>query len=169
VAKLHLLRHAKSSWEGDVPDEERPLAPRGIRAARRVAEHMATRGISPALVLCSSSRRTQETLELLEPALEREAQRVVEEEIYLADADGLLERLRRVPAATPSVLLIGHNPGMQELVLLLAAGPRDEVARVREGLPTAALATLDTGTTAWSRLGPRGARLVELVVPRELD
>jgi phosphohistidine phosphatase len=168
VAELYLLRHAKSSWEGDVPDQERRLAPRGKRAAQRVAEHMRAKGISPTIVLCSSSRRTRETLELIEPALDPGAQQLVEDEIYLADADGLLARLRRVPAATPSVMVIGHNPGMQELVLLLASGPAGELAKVRDGMPTAALASLDTGATQWSRLSRGDARLVELVVPREL-
>jgi phosphohistidine phosphatase len=65
-------------------------------------------------------------------------------------------------------MLIGHNPGMQELVLLLASGPAAELAKVRDGMPTAALASLDTGATQWSRLSRGDARLVELVVPREL-
>jgi phosphohistidine phosphatase len=169
MALLHLLRHAKSSWDDDVPDHERRLSPRGARAARRVAAHLREHGVAPELVLCSSARRTRETLELLAPALPGTASLLVEDALYGAEARALLERLRAVPSRTAAVLVVGHNPGMEELTLLLAGGPASMVARVRQGFPTAALVTLDTGDRPWRRLGRGTARLTDFVVPRELE
>ena len=126
---LYLLRHAKSSWsDPTLPDEERPLAPRGRRDAKRVAEHLVQLGIEPELVLCSSARRTRETLELIRPALDATTSVALEAELYAATADTLLEHLRAVPDGVASVLLIGHNPGLQDLALLLAVGRRRTLA-----------------------------------------
>jgi phosphohistidine phosphatase len=160
---LHLLRHAKSSWEDDnLPDHERPLAPRGRKATTRMAEHLRREGISPSLVLCSSARRTRETLERLEPGGEVR----VERELYGASAAELLERLRRVPEATDSVMLIGHNPAVQELALELAAGG-DGLADVERKFPTCALAMMRLPGT-WGELRAGAAELVAFVRPKDL-
>jgi phosphohistidine phosphatase len=163
---LYLLRHAKSSWDDPgLPDHERPLAPRGIRDAKRVGKHMRKSGIAPELVLCSSARRTRETLDLLGPAAGA-AQIEVEDGLYGASAEQLLARLRELPDGVESTLLIGHNPAMQELTLLLAGGGAD-LAAVAAKLPTGALATLEL-ESPWSELGANGARLAAYVVPRSL-
>ena len=165
---VHLLRHAKSSWEdpGHL-DAERPLAPRGRRAARAMAEHLRREGIRPALILCSPARRTRETLELVAEALPDVPARV-EQELYGAGEEDLLLRLRKLPAA-PSVLLIGHNPGLQGLAVALAgSGEREALARLRAKMPTGALATLQAPVSRWRYLRPGGAELVAFVVPREL-
>jgi phosphohistidine phosphatase len=169
VPTLHLLRHAKSSW-GDLAtdDHDRPLAPRGQEAARRIAGHMRSTGIAPALVLCSAARRTVETLELIRAALPKGAQVMVEEGIYLAGSSRLLQRLHAVPAAVPSVLLIGHNPGMHDLALTLARGGGALLERLGAGFPTGALATLEIHRSGWQGLREGDAELVGFVVPREL-
>jgi phosphohistidine phosphatase len=162
---LYLLRHAKSSWANPaLPDPERPLAPRGLRDAKRIAEHFGRLGIAPALVLCSSAVRTQETLDLLRPTL-AEAAVQVEEQLYGAPSETLLERIRSVPDAVGSVLLIGHNPGLQDLALVLASRGA-ELKRVEAKFPTAALATL--ALEHWSILSPGDAELVAYVVPKQL-
>jgi phosphohistidine phosphatase len=105
---LYLLRHAKSSSEDPtLPDRDRPLAPRGRRDAKRLGEHFRRQKITPALVLCSSVARTQETLDLLGPGL-AEAAIYVEEQLYGASSEVLLERVRAVPDGVASVLLIGR-------------------------------------------------------------
>src|SRR5215472_15533558 len=136
---LHLLRHAKSSWaDPDRPDRERPLAPRGRRAARRLRAYIGDHDIRAELVLCSPAARTRETLELIRAALGDEVEVAVEDELYGAGAAELMDRLRRLPARIGSVMVIGHNPGLQDLVLLLAGeGPLRERARAQ--FPTAAL------------------------------
>lgn len=163
---LHLLRHAKSSWdEPGLADRERPLAPRGRRDAKRIAEHVRGLGLQPELVLCSSAVRTRETLDLLRPALGN-AELEIEDGLYAASSAGLLARIREVPESVSSVMLIGHNPGLQELGIALSAAG-DELERLVEKFPTAALATLATENT-WSRLGPTGATLAAYVVPKQL-
>jgi len=163
VKQLHLLRHAKSSWdEPGLSDHERPLAARGRKACKKLAKHLRRDGIRPELVLCSSSRRTRETLELIRPALE-DAAIEIEDGLYAAGSDRLLGRLRALPETAGAVLLIGHNPGLQDLALALAPG----ATRLEEGFPTGALASFALDDT-WARLGEVRAELVAYVVPREL-
>lgn len=165
---LYLLRHAKSSWDDPgVEDRNRPLAPRGRRAAQRIAEHLRGGGVAPALVLCSSSLRARQTLAAVVPELESDAELRIEGALYSAGADELLARLRAVPESVPSVLLIGHNPGLQELALSLACGG-GALERLRERFPTAALATLAIPTAGWPELRTGDAELEGYVVPREL-
>jgi phosphohistidine phosphatase len=164
MKRLYLLRHAKSSWKHpELADHDRPLAGRGRRAAKTIAKYVREQGIAPELVLCSTARRARETLERIEPALGRRAVRV-EGELYGASAAQLLERIRRVPDSVDSVLLIGHNPGMQDLALALAGTAPEIEAKY----PTAALATLAYSGSAWSDLGPGAAELVDLARPRDL-
>ena len=161
---LYLLRHAKSSWDDPaLPDHERPLAPRGRRDAKRIAKHLRRLEITPELVLCSSAVRTQQTLDLLRPRLAEVSVRV-EEQLYGASSDTLLARIRSVPDQVGSVLLIGHNPALQDLALMLCSS--GELERLEAKFPTAALATL--ALPRWSSLSPGAADLVAYLVPRQL-
>ncbi len=164
---LAIMRHAKSSWDDPaLEDHERPLAPRGRDAAPRVDRHLAGRGLRPEVVLCSSARRTTETLALLE-ATTTGAQAHVEDALYHASAATLLERVRALPDHVTSALLIGHNPACQGLVLELAGRGR-RLAEARAKLPTAAVALL-TLPGDWAEAGPGSATLDDLVLPRELS
>lgn len=119
MRRIILLRHGKSSWsDPTLSDVDRPLAPRGERASRRIAKHL--RRKSPALVLCSSSLRTRQTLEAIEPSLGKGCSVELAAELYAASEQKLLERVRALPESADSVMLIGHNPGLQELALVLA-------------------------------------------------
>jgi phosphohistidine phosphatase len=163
---LYLLRHAKSSWaDPTLADRERPLAPRGRRDAKRLAKYLRQLGCQPALVLCSAAKRTRETLELLRPAFGNSAV-VLEEELYAASSDELLNRVRVVPDTVASVMLIGHNPGLNQLALVLASGG-DQLERLQAKFPTAALATLVLAKS-WSQLAPAEATLEAYVVPKQL-
>jgi phosphohistidine phosphatase len=165
---LYLLRHAKSSWaDPGLPDHERPLASRGRRDAKRIASHLVRLGIEPELVLCSSAARTRETLELLRPALGVTVTVRIEEELYAASCDRLLERIRALPEAVASLMLVGHNPGLQQLGLFLASAGA-ELERLEAKLPTGALATLTITDTTWSRLSEADAELAAYVVPKQL-
>jgi len=170
VRALYLLRHAKSSWDDPaVRDHDRPLAPRGRRAAARVAAYLRDVGIRPAIVLCSSARRAVETLEPILQAFDGGLDVRTERALYGADAGELLARVRRVPADTVSVLVVGHNPGLQDLTLALAGdGDPGALAQARAKFPTGALATLDVGGERWDLLAPGAAFLARLVVPRSL-
>ena len=163
--RLLLLRHAKSSWDDpELADYDRPLAARGRKAAKLIGAHLRREQIRTSLVLCSSARRARETLDLV--AASGEIQ--IEPELYGASADQLLERLRRVPDEVDAVMLIGHNPGLQDLALALAStGP--ELARLKRKFPTAALATLTLPETSWRELAEGNAQLASYVVPEQLD
>jgi phosphohistidine phosphatase len=162
--KLFVLRHAKSSWDDpDRDDHDRPLAPRGRRAAAVVAEHVRANEIEPDIVLCSSARRTRETLEIVNPG----GDWVIDPDLYGADADNVLTRVRSVPEQTRSVMVIGHNPSMQELVLDLAE-TGDALDEARSKFPTGALATL-TFECAWGELSFGSAHLSSFVRPKQLS
>jgi phosphohistidine phosphatase len=163
--RLYLLRHAKSSWkEPGLADHDRPLAGRGRRAAKTIRRYLKTRAIDPDLVLCSTATRARQTLEGIEPALGRGSVRV-ESDFYGAGSAALLARLREIPAGVRSVMVIGHNPGLQDLALLLARDGSEELA---EKFPTAALATL-AFRGSWAALNRGEAELIEFIRPRDLD
>jgi len=168
--RLLVLRHAKSSWNNAyLADHDRPLAPRGRRAAAAMAEHLAALDPPPGLVLCSTARRAQDTLEPLRDRLPDTIEVQVEDDLYGAPAPLLLARLRRLPDATADVLLVGHNPGLEDLVRALGrAGDPALIARVQAKFPTAALATL-TFDGPWTELGPAAATLEAFVVPGDLE
>jgi phosphohistidine phosphatase len=165
---IYLLRHAKSSWVVPTPsDHERPLAPRGRRDARRIADHLVRLGIEPELVLCSSAERARATVELLRPALDATPTVRFEARLYAASPDKLLQRIRALPEAVASVMLVGHNPGLHQLALVLASSGA-ELERLKGKFPTAALATLALPNTMWSQVTPADALLTGYVVPKQL-
>jgi phosphohistidine phosphatase len=167
--RIHLLRHAKSSWEDtDLRDHDRPLAPRGHRAAERLRGHVEAAGLAPQLVLCSSATRALETWEGIRDGLPPETRLEVSGDLYAADAGSLLLRLNGLPETVDSVLMIGHNPGMEELAIGLSGGGDDDaLARLKTKYPTAGLASLSVDG-AWSELAWQGATLDDFVVPRDL-
>ena len=117
MPRLFVFRHAKSNWSNAyLADFDRALAPRGLRAAGVMAEHIAALDGPPALVLCSTARRAQDTLEPLRDRLPATTEVRLEDGLYGADAPDLLARLRQVPDDVASVMLVGHNPGFEDLV-----------------------------------------------------
>ena len=167
---LLVLRHAKSSWsDGGLSDHDRPLNDRGVREAPRMALHLVHAVPRPARVLCSTALRARQTLDAVLAALPAPPPPVsLEPELYLAPAARLLARLHELPPETEVALLVGHNPGLEDLVRGLAGdGDPEAAARLDEGLKTATLAVLRL-SGPWSALGPGKARLEALVRPRDL-
>lgn len=169
MPRLHLLRHAKSSWDSPgLDDHDRPLAPRGSRATGLLCEHLAESGAAPDLVLCSSALRTVQTLEGIREALPEQAAVEVSDDLYGADADTLLGRLQEIADRTGEVMLIAHNPGIGTLADSLAGrGDAETRGRMAEKYPTGGLATLGF-EGAWRELDWGSATLIAFVVPREL-
>jgi phosphohistidine phosphatase len=169
VRRLHVLRHAKSSWDDpDLPDRLRPLARRGRKAVTALARHMRASGIAPDLVLCSPAVRAVQTWEGVASGLPAGTQVEVDDELYAASAGGLLGRLRRLPADVDSVLVIGHNPGLEDLTLgLVGHGDPALRRRLEAKFSTGALATLDA-PGAWHDLRWGSSTLVAFVLPRDL-
>jgi phosphohistidine phosphatase len=168
VRTVILLRHAKSSWaDPALADLDRPLAPRGERASRRIAKYIRRKKIRPALVLCSSSLRTRQTLEAIASSLGKSSSVEFEPQLYAASEGELLERLQALPESVDSVMMIGHNPGLHELARVLASRGA-ELPRLEEKFPTGALATLVLDSESWAALEPGDGELVDYVVPRQL-
>jgi phosphohistidine phosphatase len=169
VRRLWLLRHAKSSWDDpQLSDRLRPLAPRGVRAVGAMARHVRAAAVAPDLVLCSPARRAVQTWEGVAAGVPQNTEVEIDEAIYHADGDELLARLRDVPSEIGSVLLVGHNPGLQELAIdLVGSGDSGLRERILTKFPTGALATLEVSHD-WHDLTWGAATLLAFVVPREL-
>lgn len=167
---LLLLRHAKSDWDDErQADHERPLAPRGVRAARRMGAHLAESGVAPDLVLCSTARRAVETWRLAAAELGGDCALELDAELYLAAPARILERVHRVPDRCRTLLVVGHNPGFQELALQLAGGQRTAAGARIGKFPTAALARFALPRGSWRELAPGRTRLEAFVRPSELS
>ena len=167
---LYLLRHAKSDWGSPgLDDHDRPLAARGERAAAVVGVHFAQQQYQPSLVLCSSARRTRQTLEALLPHLPGSPELVVEERIYLASSGQLLARLQEVDDGQTGVLLIGHNPGIAELAQTLAgSGERASLRHLAARFPTAASAVCEFDLERWRDISAGSGRLLSYATPKDL-
>jgi phosphohistidine phosphatase len=163
VKRLHILRHAKSSWgDPDLADHERPLAPRGEKAAVKIAEHVRAAEIAPGLVLSSTALRARQTLAALLPVLPAEAEIRIQDWLYGAGVGDVLTRLREVNEGVGSVLVVGHNPTLHELALALTC--REDAL---ERFPTGALASV-AFAVPWVDLAEGTADLEAFVIPREL-
>lgn len=167
---LYLLRHAKSDWDDPTLDDfDRPLAKRGRRAAKAMAEHFHQACLSPATILCSPAERTRETLRLLGGGL-ADMPVSFDKRLYEASSTALLDCLRELPSSVPSVLLVGHNPGLQHLVIALLdhAGDATQAAALRAKFPTCALAILSVDTADWQGLRTGACRLDSFISPADL-
>ena len=164
---LVLLRHGKSDWSRPVADSERPLKKRGRKAARRVGCWLAAQGWFPEQILVSPARRTMETVERLCSELGCTPEQVtLVPAIYGGEAEELLALIRQTDDRVQRLLLVGHNPGLEDLVEFLARGrvcwPADGKLMVTCGLAWFGCAG------SWSHLAPETCRLEHLLRPREL-
>lgn len=171
MLELYLLRHAKSSWRTPfAADFDRPLSGRGRRAARRMAGYMGEKGILPDLVLCSPARRTRQTLKALSAEVTGKARMLFEPQLYGGSAETHLALIGERGGTAGKLLLIGHNPALETLALLLV-GSGEEAARaaLAEKFPAGALAHIAFDAADWSEAAPGSGRLVAFVSPRELE
>ena len=166
--ELLILRHAKSDWDsGAASDFERPLAKRGKKDAPRVGEWLYREGLVPDLVISSPAQRAKETAVKVCKSMDYKTKKIRwEKQVYAGNLTNLLRVLGRCPAEARIVLLVGHNPGLEDLVVHLAG---DEVDEPKDGklLPTATLARLETHDD-WSNLDPGCAQLISITRPRNL-
>jgi len=167
MRRLLLLRHAKT--ERAVPgetDRARKLTERGHADAPIIGAYMARHGLVPDLTLVSPVTRAQQTWELVAAALPRGPRIEEDARIYNAGPWNLMEIIRDADDA-PVLLLVGHNPGLQELaVLLIGSGDVNARERIAEKLPTSGLVVIDFPFDDWSRLHPNAGRLERFVSPR---
>ena len=164
--RLWLLRHAKSDWgDPNLADHDRPLAPRGERDAERMGAYLDREAIRPAFVACSSGLRARQTLARVLAGLGTELDVRIESGLYTFVAASLLERLQGIHDDVSSVMLVGHNPAIQDLTLLLA-GRGSGLGDVEAKFPTCALAEIELPPVAWHDVRRGVGNLTRFVTPR---
>ncbi|WP_305096519.1 SixA phosphatase family protein [Croceibacterium aestuarii] len=168
MKRLGLLRHAKSDWDDlALRDFDRGLNDRGRRGAAAIGAHIRDHGWGCEATIASPAERVRSTIEATGLGLNPR----FDPRLYLADAATLLAVLREMEGDPQSVLLVGHNPGLQELVFRLVGADEDDelLERAAEKFPTATLAVLECDIASWDELAPASARLVHFARPRDLD
>ena len=160
---LLILRHAKSDWDQPgVGDHDRTLSPRGKRDAPRVGQWLRDEHLVPDLIISSSAKRARKTAKLVADTSGYEGEIRLEGELYMAGAEAYLDALREAPDACQCVMVVGHNPGLEELLETLTGEA--------EALPTAALAQIALPIASWQELGEDiEGELVRLWLPRAED
>lgn len=174
MKRLILLRHAKSDWPAGLDDLERPLNARGREAAPRMGRYFADEGLLPDFAIVSPAQRTRETFDLVAQALREHAGEEpplrVDQRIYEAPPEQLLQAIRETDDAVRTLLMVGHNPGTQELARLLTGfGDRYAFSRLTQKYPTAGVTVLDFDIGSWRDVAHREARLDRFVTPKGLD
>jgi phosphohistidine phosphatase len=162
MKSLLLLRHAKSSWkDASLPDFDRPLKKRGRKAAPLVGKLMRERKLRPDLVFCSPARRTRDTLELVLEKAKLDAEPVFDKRLYAASASELLQVLAEVGEDVDEVLLVGHNPGLEDLLEILTGEA--------PAVPTATLSRVALDIESWRDAREGSGRLEWIVHPGQLE
>ena len=170
MKRLSVLRHAKSSWhEPQLDDFDRPLNERGRTAARRMGREFEHRGKRFDCVIASTAARVRETIEGVQEKFDFQVPIRFEPGIYLAGVDTLLSLVRELPDDVRAPLLIGHNPGMHELIIGLSRDDKHDLRRsVAAKFPTAGFATIKLPADKWSDVEPGIGEIAELIFPRDL-
>jgi len=167
---LYLLRHAKSSWDNPgLADHDRPLAPRGRKAAPRIGAEMARAGLIPDLALCSTATRVRETWDLVAARWPRPVAVETRRAIYDADGADIVALVRGLDNSRERVLILGHNPALEDAAARLAgAGEPAALSAMTAKFPTAALAVLDFEADSWRDAGSGRGRLVRFLRPKDV-
>ena len=172
MKRLYLLRHAKAvPADPALDDFARELTVRGMHDAAAMARYLRKNEMRPDLILVSGSARTRQTAELVLRELEAKAD--YRDTLYLAEPGKILSMVQAAPAAISGLMVVGHNPGIEELATLLAREPVRRKEKVRrdvleEKFPTAALAVLDFDIGKWRDIRPGEGKLIEFVRPKDL-
>lgn len=167
---LYILRHAKAeNGHAHQDDHSRKLVERGIEAAQITGAFLFRQGVKPSKVICSDAVRTHETWSQIESIYPTPLNVEFSRKIYMASANEMMGVLARLPSQLPSVMLIGHNPGVHQLCLQLAKdGDEDLLDMLYLKFPTCALAVIELGEMAWSNIHDARGRLVDFITPKML-
>jgi phosphohistidine phosphatase len=171
MKRLAVLRHAKSSWdEPGLDDFNRPLNERGWKSARRMGRELKRRGVRFDLVLASTAARVRETIDGLAEKYDFEAPIRFEQKIYLASTQTLISLIRELPESVQAPLLVGHNPGLERLLVELTHDDEQgQRGRIEGKYPTGAFAVIELPSASWGKIEPGSGEIVELILPKELD
>lgn len=167
--RLILLRHAKSDWPEGVDDHDRPLSDRGKKAAPVVGMYLEKNRLVPDLALVSTARRAQETWARTGRAFKTMPPMRNCRDIYEAEPTRILDVIRGVSADVRTLLIVGHNPGLEDLAQQLMKDTGGEAGeRLREKFPTAAMAVLSFDIADWKDIAIQTGSLDRFVTPKSL-
>ncbi|WP_300536709.1 histidine phosphatase family protein [Sphingosinicella sp.] len=168
---IFLLRHAKSSWDDPVErDFDRPLNTRGRRAAETIGRYLREQNLAFDSVVASPAVRVIETLDGVESGAGRRLGATFDKRVYMASAPTLLDIVHETDAEAETLLLVGHNPGLEDLIFLLTPAGSGELRReVDIKYPTATLAEMRFDVDRWEDIDEAGGELVRFIRPRDLD
>ncbi len=171
VKRLFLLRHTKSSWnDPTLADFDRPLNKRGRRTSVLIARYLRKVEIAPELVLCSPAKRTLQTLDALRPVWDDSVEIAFVDDLYEATAERLRANLRDYAGKFTSIMMIGHNPGLQGLLLSLSSNRcSPHYLAAQRKFPTGGLAVLSASRSAWKNMSDGSFSFLEFVRPRDLE
>ncbi|MTI19255.1 histidine phosphatase family protein [Rhodobacteraceae bacterium RKSG542] len=171
MLRLLLLRHAKSDWsEPGLHDHDRPLNARGWKAADLAGQHIQQYQMVPATILCSTALRTRQTLMQLLPHLRADMKIQIMRDLYMQGDLQYIDTIRALGGPSSKLMLIGHNPAIQDTALELAGKGNPELFdQMEEKFPTAAMAVIDFEAHRWSEVTPKQGRLVSFFQPRSLQ
>ncbi len=167
MRRLMLFRHAKAEpAQAGMRDFDRALAPKGRNDAPRIGAYMVAHDLMPDLVLCSPARRARETSELAAQAFPVAPKTIYQPPVYGLTADGLLDLARATERAVRTLLIVGHNPALEDLAsLLVSAGDLVLRGRLDEKFPTAALAAIEMPVDEWDKVDPGSGTLAQFITP----
>jgi phosphohistidine phosphatase len=170
IMRLMIFRHAKAEKSAPgMRDRDRPLAARGLKDGPKMGAYMARHKLVPRHALVSPSRRTRETWDGLAGALPGGIPVFYDDRLYDAGPEAIIAVIKETPATIPTLIVVGHNPGLHETArLLIAAGDVEARERLNEGLPTSGLAVIDFAGDDWDKLHPHSGRLERFLTPRLL-
>lgn len=170
MKRLGLLRHAKSSWaDFGLSDFDRPLKKRGIKAAKAMGEELRRREVAFDLVLASPAKRIIETVACFENGYGRSLDSKFERGIYEASALELWRIVERASNGSDSLLLVGHQPGLQSLATMIASRSDPRHHDIKDYFPTAAFAMIAFDTDDWRSIEPGSGRVELYLTPRALE
>jgi len=170
MRRLLLFRHAKAERsEPGMEDRARRLVERGRKDAASIGAYMATHALTPDQVMTSPAARTQETWKFAAAAFKPAPTGAAVERLYDATPHQILDVIKQAPAGAQTLLIVGHNPGLHELaVMLVASGDIETREQMREKLPTSGLLIIDFAFDSWAKLHPQSGRLERFITPKSL-
>ena len=171
MKRLTILRHAKSDWnDPHLEDFNRPLNDRGWKSARRIGRELEKRGTKFDLVIASPAARVRETIDGLTEKLPLNVEIRFEPRMYAATQEMLLSIVRDIRENSHAPLLVGHNPGLQQLIVALTRNDGHGLRRhVEQKFPTAALAAIQLPAHRWIEVKPATGEITDLILAKDLD
>ncbi len=168
---IYILRHAKAGKANKsiLDDHERPLTKKGVDACKLLAKYVNENEIFPDMVICSTSKRTKRTAELVLKSIADKVPVHMTSKLYLASVTEIISLIRKQDDSIKKIMIVGHNPGLQELCLLLVKeGARDNIKKMKEHFPPGAMAIFEIDIKKWDEVKQRSSALKDLVLPKNL-